>query len=93
MDRRSTTPASAAKPNETPHSSATDQSIGRTMHQKKVTKADLDRAVEAIKLLGLMPTAVEVTPGKVRFVVGAEDEVTADTEDELTAFRKRHGYG
>lgn len=62
----------------------------------KVTQADLDRAVELVRKLGLKPSGVEVEPGRVRILTG---DLTPPGEEgtlleELAEHRsRRHGHG
>lgn len=69
--------------------------MSKRQSSPKVTKADLDRAAEFIRTMGLKPSAVEVLPGKVRILTG---EITltlsgeADELDkELAEYRRHNG--
>jgi hypothetical protein len=61
----------------------------------KVTKADLDRAAEFIRTLGLSPSAVEVLPGKVRILTGDQTLTlpaeSAELDKELAEWDAKHG--
>jgi hypothetical protein len=62
----------------------------------KVTKADLARAAEFMRALGLTPLSIDVMPGRVRIVTKQGDfELSRDSEldQEHAAFRTRNGYG
>jgi len=63
---------------------------------RRFTDADVARAVNLIKSLGLQASAVEVLPGKLR-ILTSEGALTiggdVDLDQELAEHRKRHGYG
>jgi len=68
------------------------------IRQPKITKADLDRLAALARALKLDIASVETTPGRVRLVTTAgqnltlpDDEETLDRE--LQEYRARHGYG
>jgi hypothetical protein len=49
----------------------------------KVSKDDLDRALELVRKLGLRATAVEVEPGRVRILSGDHRLTLPDEQHEL----------
>lgn len=70
--------------------------MSRKQTSPKVTKADLDRAAEFIRAMGLSPSAVEVLPGKVRILTGDRSlTLPADggeLDEELAAWDAEHGF-
>jgi hypothetical protein len=59
----------------------------------KVTKADLDRVIDAMRAMGLVPVSVEVLPGMVRFLMQSGEVMLPSADEELAQFRESHGYG
>lgn len=62
----------------------------------KVTKADLDRAVELVRALGLKPGAIEIEAGRVRILTGDHALTISGDHDaldkELADWDAEHGF-
>lgn len=67
------------------------------MNRRRVTDAEIERAVKLVKALGLEPGAVEVEPGKVRILAGDRrltlPDDQAELDRELEELAAEHGYG
>lgn len=72
--------------------------MSRRIRKPKVTKADLERTAEFLRMMGARVASVETTPERIKVVTTDGAGLTLGDEDEnldreLQTFRARNGQG
>lgn len=61
---------------------------GRPARIPRVTKADMQRAVALVRMLGMKPGAIEAEPGRIRIIAGDQALTVGQERAEDQEFQK-----